>query len=277
MSARVRRDARAAALRSAHARARGAPGRCTSSAPAPAIRICSRCGRYSCCSGRRHSLRPAGERGSAGTCTSAMRKRIFVGKACGERGQQEHIHELLVRLAARASASHASRAATRSCLGAAARRSRCWPRTVSLHSGPGNHHRRARRAAAAELPLTHRRLANSVTFLTDMRAIAALPDWRFFANPRHTVVVYMGCTAPGHRREPAGRRGGTRAPGGHHRAPRHCPNSGSCAHPGQHPRRWAAEQAGRAAGAPDRGRRGGVCRRGYGRRHSPASSGRGRR
>jgi uroporphyrin-III C-methyltransferase len=47
-------------------------------------------------------------------------------------------------------------------------------------------------AAAAELPLTHRRLASSVTFVNGHADDSALPDWRFFANPRHTVVVYMG-------------------------------------------------------------------------------------
>src|SRR5207248_8931015 len=47
-------------------------------------------------------------------------------------------------------------------------------------------------AAAAELPLTHRRLASSVTFVNGHAGDGALPDWRFFANPEHTVVVYMG-------------------------------------------------------------------------------------
>jgi siroheme synthase len=47
-------------------------------------------------------------------------------------------------------------------------------------------------AAAAELPLTHRRLASSVTFVNGHADDSALPDWRFLANPRHTVVVYMG-------------------------------------------------------------------------------------
>jgi uroporphyrin-III C-methyltransferase/precorrin-2 dehydrogenase/sirohydrochlorin ferrochelatase len=42
------------------------------------------------------------------------------------------------------------------------------------------------------LPLTHRRLAQSVTFVTGHTPEAALPDWRFFSNPQHTVVFYMG-------------------------------------------------------------------------------------
>src|SRR5438309_51259 len=47
-------------------------------------------------------------------------------------------------------------------------------------------------AAAAELPLTHRGLASSVTLIAGRLSDGALPDWRFLANPQHTVVVYMG-------------------------------------------------------------------------------------
>ena len=39
-------------------------------------------------------------------------------------------------------------------------------------------------AAASRVPLTHRRLAQSVTFVTGHVSEGALPDWRFFANPR---------------------------------------------------------------------------------------------
>ena len=47
-------------------------------------------------------------------------------------------------------------------------------------------------AASSGLPLTHRRLAQSVTFVTGHDNDRAAPDWRFFANPQHTVVFYMG-------------------------------------------------------------------------------------
>ena len=49
-------------------------------------------------------------------------------------------------------------------------------------------------AAASGMPLTHRRLAQSVTFVTGHghEGEGALSDWRFFANPQHTVVFYMG-------------------------------------------------------------------------------------
>jgi uroporphyrin-III C-methyltransferase len=46
-------------------------------------------------------------------------------------------------------------------------------------------------AAGARLPLTHRRLAHSVTFVSGHQAEGAATDWRFFADPQHTVVFYM--------------------------------------------------------------------------------------
>jgi siroheme synthase len=46
-------------------------------------------------------------------------------------------------------------------------------------------------AASARLPLTDRRLAQSVTFVNGHQGEGAAPDWRFFADPRHTVVFYM--------------------------------------------------------------------------------------
>ena len=49
-----------------------------------------------------------------------------------------------------------------------------------------------RRCGEPALPLTHRRLAQSVTFVTGHVSDGALPDWRFFADPQHTVVFYMG-------------------------------------------------------------------------------------
>jgi siroheme synthase len=47
-------------------------------------------------------------------------------------------------------------------------------------------------AAAADIPLTHRRLAHSVTFVSGHAAAQDLLDWRALAQPRQTVVVYMG-------------------------------------------------------------------------------------
>jgi uroporphyrin-III C-methyltransferase len=55
-------------------------------------------------------------------------------------------------------------------------------------------------AAGAGAPLTHRGLAQAVTFVTGHAASGAVPDldWAALARPNHTVVIYMGVsTAPG--------------------------------------------------------------------------------
>ena len=54
-------------------------------------------------------------------------------------------------------------------------------------------------AAGARAPLTHRGLAQSVTFVTGHAAAGAEPDldWTSLARPNQTVVVYMGLTTAG--------------------------------------------------------------------------------
>lgn len=47
-------------------------------------------------------------------------------------------------------------------------------------------------AAAAHIPLTHRHLAQSVTFTAGHALDDATLDWRSLAHPHHTVVFYMG-------------------------------------------------------------------------------------
>jgi uroporphyrin-III C-methyltransferase/precorrin-2 dehydrogenase/sirohydrochlorin ferrochelatase len=47
-------------------------------------------------------------------------------------------------------------------------------------------------AASAGLPLTHRGIAQAVTFVTATGAQAVHLDWRALAQPHHTVVFYMG-------------------------------------------------------------------------------------
>jgi uroporphyrin-III C-methyltransferase/precorrin-2 dehydrogenase/sirohydrochlorin ferrochelatase len=53
-------------------------------------------------------------------------------------------------------------------------------------------------AAAAGLPLTHRDHASAVTFVTG-HGVDGEPDvdWRALAQPRHTVVIYMGLSRAG--------------------------------------------------------------------------------
>jgi uroporphyrin-III C-methyltransferase/precorrin-2 dehydrogenase/sirohydrochlorin ferrochelatase len=49
-------------------------------------------------------------------------------------------------------------------------------------------------AASAQIPLTHRDLAQAVTFVTGHAALGSEPDldWTSLARPNQTVVVYMG-------------------------------------------------------------------------------------
>ncbi len=54
-------------------------------------------------------------------------------------------------------------------------------------------------AAAAQIPLTHRGLAQSVTFVTGHAALGAEPDldWQALGRANQTVVVFMGVGAAG--------------------------------------------------------------------------------
>jgi len=119
-------------------------------------------------------------------------ERICVGKTYGDHGQQEHIHELLVRLAGEGKRVARLKGGDPFVFGRGGEEIELLaahgiPYTVvpGITAALGA-------AAAAELPLTHRRLASSVTLVNGHAGDAGLSDWRFFANPRHTVVVYMG-------------------------------------------------------------------------------------
>jgi uroporphyrin-III C-methyltransferase / precorrin-2 dehydrogenase / sirohydrochlorin ferrochelatase len=118
---------------------------------------------------------------------------IFVGKAPGERGRQEHVHELLLRHALAGRRVARLKGGDPFVFGRGGEELEVLaahdiPCTVvpGITAALGA-------AAAAALPLTHRRLAHSVTFVNGHQGEgAALPDWRFCADPRHTVVFYMG-------------------------------------------------------------------------------------
>src|SRR5437773_2621219 len=119
-------------------------------------------------------------------------ERICVGKAYGEHGQQQHIHELLVRLAGEGKRVARLKGGDPLVFGRGGEELEVLaahgiPYTVvpGITAALGA-------AAAAELPLTHRGLASSVTLIAGRLSDGALPDWRFLANPQHTVVVYMG-------------------------------------------------------------------------------------
>jgi len=118
---------------------------------------------------------------------------IFVGKTLGEQGQQEHIHELLLQHARAGKRVARLKGGDPFVFGRGGEELEALaahdiPCTVvpGVTAALGA-------AAAAMLPLTHRRLAHSVSFVNGHQGEGgALHDWRFFADPRHTVVFYMG-------------------------------------------------------------------------------------
>jgi uroporphyrin-III C-methyltransferase/precorrin-2 dehydrogenase/sirohydrochlorin ferrochelatase len=119
-------------------------------------------------------------------------QRIFVGKESGERGQQERIHALLVDLATRGKRVARLKGGDPFVFGRGGEelevlQAHGIPYTVvpGITAALGA-------AATSGLPLTHRRLAQSVTFVSGHAHTDAAPDWHFFANPQHTVVFYMG-------------------------------------------------------------------------------------
>ena len=118
-------------------------------------------------------------------------ERIFVGKIPGERGQQEHIHDLLLRHALAGKRVARLKGGDPFVFGRGGEELEVLaahdiPCTVvpGITAALGA-------AASARLPLTHRRLAHSVTFVNGHPGEGERTDWRCFADPRHTGVFYM--------------------------------------------------------------------------------------
>jgi len=120
-------------------------------------------------------------------------ERIFVGKSPGDPAQQERINELLVRYALEGKRVARLKGGDPFIFGRGgeeleALAARDIPCTVvpGVTAALGA-------AASAAVPLTHRRLAHSVTFVNGHQGEADTShDWKFLAEPRHTAVFYMG-------------------------------------------------------------------------------------
>ena len=121
-------------------------------------------------------------------------QRIFVGKEAGERGQQERIHALLVELTSRGQRVARLKGGDPFVFGRGGEEIEVLQRHGIPYVVVPGITAALGAAAASGLPLTHRRLAHSVTFVTGHLADGPPPDWRYFANPRHTIVFYMGVT-----------------------------------------------------------------------------------
>ena len=118
-------------------------------------------------------------------------ERIFVGKETGEHGQQVRINQLLLQLARAGKRVARLKGGDPFVFGRGGEELELLaahdiPCTIvpGITAALGA-------AAAAGLPLTHRRLAHCVTFVSGHQGAHAEYDWRFFADPRHTVVFYM--------------------------------------------------------------------------------------
>ena len=175
---------------------------------------------------------------------------------------QEEIHRLLLEHARRrARRSCGSRAATRSCSGAAARRRSCaWRPASRSRSCPGVTAGVAAPAYAG-IPVTHRELASGVAFVTGHehpdKPETAL-DWPALAAFPGTLVFYMGVRAlpriaeqlDGRRaaRGRAGRGGRARHAARPAHAARHAGRRGRARGGGADPRRPAITLVGPVAG-----------------------------
>lgn len=119
-------------------------------------------------------------------------QRIFVGKESGDSGRQDEIHALLVSLALAGKRVARLKGGDPGVFGRGGEeievlRAHGIPYRVvpGITAALGA-------AASADIPLTHRRLAHSVTFVSGHAAAFGSLDWRALAQPRQTVVVYMG-------------------------------------------------------------------------------------
>jgi uroporphyrin-III C-methyltransferase / precorrin-2 dehydrogenase / sirohydrochlorin ferrochelatase len=117
--------------------------------------------------------------------------RIFVGKECGERGQQERINQLLIDLARRGKRVARLKGGDPFVFGRGGEELEVLARhDIPCTVVPGITAALGA-AASAQLPLTHRQLAHSVTLVSGHQVDASASSWRFFADPAHTVVFYM--------------------------------------------------------------------------------------
>ena len=119
-------------------------------------------------------------------------ERIFVGKEAGDHTVQDRIHELLVHYARRGSRVARLKGGDPFVFGRGGEEIEVLVRNnIPYISVPGITAALGA-ASAAGIPLTHRRLAQSVTFVAGHVLEDEALDWRSLAGPRQTVVFYMG-------------------------------------------------------------------------------------
>lgn len=119
-------------------------------------------------------------------------ERIPVGKSIGESGGQERINQLLLELAAQGKRVARLKGGDPFVFGRGGEELEVLAaHDVPCTVVPGVTAALAA-GAVANIPLTHRRLAHSVTFVTGHAVDDGALDWRALASPGTTVVFYMG-------------------------------------------------------------------------------------
>ncbi|MGH8131773.1 MAG: siroheme synthase CysG, partial [Steroidobacteraceae bacterium] len=118
-------------------------------------------------------------------------QRIFVGKEAGDHAQQARIHELLVHLARQGKRVARLKGGDPFVFGRGGEELE----VLGAHGIPcvvvPGITAALGAAACADIPLTHRRLARSVTFVSGHALLDDALDWRGLAGPQRTVVCYM--------------------------------------------------------------------------------------
>lgn len=118
-------------------------------------------------------------------------ERVFVGKETGDHAGQSRINELLVSLARAGRRVARLKGGDGYVFGRGGEEVAVLARAgIPYRVVPGITAALGA-AAAADIPLTHRRLAHSVTLVSGHAAAEDSLDWRALARPHQTVVFYM--------------------------------------------------------------------------------------
>jgi uroporphyrin-III C-methyltransferase/precorrin-2 dehydrogenase/sirohydrochlorin ferrochelatase len=119
-------------------------------------------------------------------------ERVFVGKEAGDHTVQDRIHELLVHYARKGLRVARLKGGDPFVFGRGGEEIEVLTRhNIPYISVPGITAALGA-ASSAGIPLTHRRLAQSVTFVAGHVLEDDALDWRSLASPRQTIVFYMG-------------------------------------------------------------------------------------
>ena len=119
-------------------------------------------------------------------------ERIFVGKEAGDHTVQDRIHELLVHHASKGLRVARLKGGDPFVFGRGGEEIEVLNRHGIPHISVPGITAALGAAAYAGIPLTHRRLAQSVTFVAGHVLADESLDWRALAGSRQTVVFYMG-------------------------------------------------------------------------------------